>query len=258
MTHYDLAVIGTGSGNTIVDQAVRGLAGRDHRGEPLRRHLPQRRLHPDQDVRLPRRPRPRRPARARARRRHVVRRSPLAGDPGPHLRPDRPHRRERARPTASGCPTSTSTRSTPPSSTTTPSTPGAGEQITADQIVIAAGSRVNVRRHPRPRRGRLPHQRHGDAARRTCPRRMTIVGGGYVAAEFAHVFSALGTEVTQVHRGPALLREHDEDISAHVHRARRAPVGRAARAPRRRRSPRRDERRCCPSPTAASSRPTYS
>ena len=34
------------------------------------------------------------------------------------------------------------------------------------------------------------------------PRRMTIVGGGFVAAEFAHVFSALGTEVTQVHRGP--------------------------------------------------------
>ena len=43
---------------------------------------------------------------------------------------------------------------------------------------------------------------------------MAIVGGGYVAAEFAHVFSALGTEVTQVHRGPALLRETDEDVSA--------------------------------------------
>ena len=45
------------------------------------------------------------------------------------------------------------------------------------------------------------------------PRRMTIVGGGYVAAEFAHVFSALGTEVTQLERGPLLLRQQDEDIS---------------------------------------------
>ena len=45
------------------------------------------------------------------------------------------------------------------------------------------------------------------------PERMAIVGGGYVAAEFAHVFSALGTEVTQVHRGPVLLREHDEAVS---------------------------------------------
>ena len=42
---------------------------------------------------------------------------------------------------------------------------------------------------------------------------MTIVGGGYVAAEFAHVFSALGTEVTQVERGPLLLRRQDEDIA---------------------------------------------
>ena len=42
---------------------------------------------------------------------------------------------------------------------------------------------------------------------------MTIVGGGYVAAEFAHVFSALGTQVTQVHRGPALLSHQDEDVS---------------------------------------------
>jgi mycothione reductase len=40
------------------------------------------------------------------------------------------------------------------------------------------------------------------------PERMVIVGGGYVAAEFAHVFSSLGTRVTQVHRGPVLLREH--------------------------------------------------
>ncbi len=45
------------------------------------------------------------------------------------------------------------------------------------------------------------------------PRRMTIVGGGYVAAEFAHVFSALGTQVTQVHRGPALLSHLDEEVS---------------------------------------------
>ena len=41
---------------------------------------------------------------------------------------------------------------------------GTGEQITADQIVIAAGGRVSVRRHPGARRGGVPHQRHGDAA----------------------------------------------------------------------------------------------
>jgi mycothione reductase len=39
------------------------------------------------------------------------------------------------------------------------------------------------------------------------------VGGGYVAAEFAHVFGSLGSAVTIVNRSPALLRGHDHDVS---------------------------------------------
>ena len=90
---------------------------------------------------------------------------------------------------------------------------GTGEQITADQVVIAAGSRVelpdlpglhDVPFHTSDTVMRLPR----------LPRRMTILGGGYVAAEFAHVFSALGTAVTQVQRGPGLLLAQDETISA--------------------------------------------
>ena len=89
---------------------------------------------------------------------------------------------------------------------------GTGEQITADQIVIAAGSRVSVPDVP----GLAEVGFHtSDTVMRLeeLPRRMVIVGGGYVAAEFAHVFSALGVRVTQVHRGPRLLRHHDEAIS---------------------------------------------
>jgi mycothione reductase len=88
----------------------------------------------------------------------------------------------------------------------------AGTTITADQIVIAAGGRVHVADIP----GLAEVDFHtSDTVMRLpdLPRRMTIVGGGYVAAELAHVFSALGTEVTQVERGPRLLRHHDEDIS---------------------------------------------
>ena len=87
-----------------------------------------------------------------------------------------------------------------------------GETITADQIVIAAGGRVQVADIP----GLEDVGYHtSDTVMRLpeLPRRMTIVGGGYVAAEFAHVFSALGTEVTQLERGPTLLRKQDEDIS---------------------------------------------
>jgi mycothione reductase len=45
------------------------------------------------------------------------------------------------------------------------------------------------------------------------PARMVIVGGGYVAAEFAHVFSALGVDIRLVNRAPALLESFDPDIS---------------------------------------------
>jgi dihydrolipoamide dehydrogenase len=40
------------------------------------------------------------------------------------------------------------------------------------------------------------------------------VGGGYIAAELAHFFGALGTDVTIVNRGPRLLRQEDDDVSA--------------------------------------------
>jgi mycothione reductase len=40
-----------------------------------------------------------------------------------------------------------------------------------------------------------------------------IVGGGFVACEFAHVFSALGSRVTMMIRGSTLLRGHDDDIT---------------------------------------------
>jgi mycothione reductase len=46
------------------------------------------------------------------------------------------------------------------------------------------------------------------------PESLVIVGGGSVAAEFAHVFAAFGTAVTLLHRGDRLLRLADEAVSA--------------------------------------------
>ena len=40
-----------------------------------------------------------------------------------------------------------------------------------------------------------------------------VVGGGYIAAEFAHIFASFGTRVTQLVRGYRLLRHHDADIA---------------------------------------------
>ncbi|MFI5086606.1 MAG: FAD-dependent oxidoreductase, partial [Actinomycetales bacterium] len=45
------------------------------------------------------------------------------------------------------------------------------------------------------------------------PRRIVSIGGGYVGAEFAHIFAGLGSEVTMVSRSSRLLKSHDADIS---------------------------------------------
>lgn len=82
--------------------------------------------------------------------------------------------------------------------------------ISGDDVVIAAGSRPvvpdaiaasGVRFHTNEDIMRLPE----------LPRSMVIIGGGYIAMEFAHVFDALGTDVTIVSRSP-LLRHLDSDL----------------------------------------------
>jgi glutathione reductase (NADPH) len=46
----------------------------------------------------------------------------------------------------------------------------------------------------------------------TLPKRMAVVGGGYIALEFGCVFARLGVEITLIHRGDNVLRGFDEDI----------------------------------------------
>jgi glutathione reductase (NADPH) len=48
------------------------------------------------------------------------------------------------------------------------------------------------------------------------PRRILIQGGGYIAVEFAGIFSGLGSEVTLVYRGENILRGFDDEVRAHL------------------------------------------
>ena len=86
-----------------------------------------------------------------------------------------------------------------------------GDVFTADQVVIAAGSRINV---PPAILDCGVHYETSDTIMRIpeLPEHLVIVGGGFVAAEFAHVFSALGVRVTIVVRGYGLLTHCDEAI----------------------------------------------
>jgi glutathione reductase (NADPH) len=48
------------------------------------------------------------------------------------------------------------------------------------------------------------------------PRRIIVVGGGYIAVEFAGIFAGLGSEVVQLYRGPLFLRGFDDDVRRHL------------------------------------------
>ncbi|NLA51114.1 MAG: glutathione-disulfide reductase [Alcaligenaceae bacterium] len=48
------------------------------------------------------------------------------------------------------------------------------------------------------------------------PKRFLIVGGGYIACEFASIFNSLGSEVTQLYRGEQVLRGFDQDVREHI------------------------------------------
>lgn len=92
--------------------------------------------------------------------------------------------------------------------------PGGGSAtITGDQVVIATGARALV--PPVIADAGVPFHTSDTVMRMDAlPASMVILGGGYIAAEFAHVFSALGVQITIVNRGAALLRQLDGDISA--------------------------------------------
>lgn len=51
------------------------------------------------------------------------------------------------------------------------------------------------------------------------PERVVVIGGGYVALEFASLLAGLGTKVTVLHRGEEILRGFDGEVRRHLHGA---------------------------------------
>lgn len=90
---------------------------------------------------------------------------------------------------------------------------GAG-QITADRIVLATGSRPRVLDVPgSDEMAAFLHTSDDIMRMDELPERLVILGGGYIAAEFAHIFSALGSEVTLINRSDVLLRHQDRELA---------------------------------------------
>ena len=89
-----------------------------------------------------------------------------------------------------------------------------GRSVTAKYILIATGAAPFVPRH-------LPGHELAITSNEAfhlerLPRRIVIVGGGYIAVEFAGIFAGLGVETILVLRGEQILRGFDEDIRAHL------------------------------------------
>ncbi len=92
---------------------------------------------------------------------------------------------------------------------------GTAVDITGDRYVLAAGSSAIIPDIPGLSDRSVPFHTSDSIMRiEDLPASIAILGGGYIAAEFAHVFSSFGVRVTQLARGPELLRTQDADISA--------------------------------------------
>ncbi len=88
----------------------------------------------------------------------------------------------------------------------------AQRHITAPKVLLAAGARpvvppipglVETGFHTSDTIMRLPE----------LPKRLGIIGGGFIAVEMGHVFSGLGSDVTLINRSMGLLRGFDQDIT---------------------------------------------
>jgi len=90
---------------------------------------------------------------------------------------------------------------------------GSVRKVTANKVLIAVGGR--------PHRPDVPGAEHAITSNEAfhladLPKSIMVVGGGYIAVEFACIFHALGVKTTLVYRGANLLRGFDDDVRAHV------------------------------------------
>jgi glutathione reductase (NADPH) len=95
-----------------------------------------------------------------------------------------------------------------------------GESVTADKILVATGGRPEV--PPIPGHEYAITSNEAFHLPGPLPRRITIVGGGYIAVEFAGIFHGLGCAVDIVIRRDRVLRGFDEECRTFVHEALKA------------------------------------
>ena len=84
-----------------------------------------------------------------------------------------------------------------------------GKHYSAKNILIATGGKPSIPEFPG---SELVISSNETFDLSPFPQRLLVVGGGYIACEFASIFNGLGAEVTQLYRGNQVLRGFDDDV----------------------------------------------
>jgi glutathione reductase (NADPH) len=95
----------------------------------------------------------------------------------------------------------------------------AGKRVTAAHILVAAGGHP---RWPKVPGAELLVTSNEAFHLPALPRTVVILGGGYIAVEFAHIFAGLGSQVVVAHRRDRVLPGFDGDVRTHVEDAMKA------------------------------------
>ncbi|MEE4103753.1 glutathione-disulfide reductase [Pseudomonas viridiflava] len=89
-----------------------------------------------------------------------------------------------------------------------------GQTYSAERILIATGGWPLI--------PDVPGREHAISSNeafflKELPKRVVVVGGGYIAVEFASIFNGLGADTTLVYRGEMFLRGFDGSVRTHLH-----------------------------------------
>lgn len=90
-----------------------------------------------------------------------------------------------------------------------------GQLITAERILVAVGATPNVD-------AGMVGCEHAITSNEAfhlsaLPKRIVVVGGGYIAVEFAGIFNGMGSQTTLLYRGEEILRGFDMDLRTNLH-----------------------------------------
>lgn len=85
--------------------------------------------------------------------------------------------------------------------------------LTADKIIINTGARPIVPDIPGLAASRFTHTSTETLDMTSLPERVVIIGGGYIALEFASMLTTFGSHVTVLEKSDALMRREDTDIA---------------------------------------------